>query len=66
MNLLFFLSLFRKQMGADRKGNPDLYLPKRSTVLVLCFILCTLTSAQYHILDGIMDALLKDEGNEII
>lgn len=40
---------------------PSLYLPKRSTLLVFCFILSTLTSAQYHIIDGVMDMLIRDE-----
>lgn len=42
---------------------PELYLPKRSLVLLFCFILVIMKSAQYHLVDAVMDAVLRDEGN---
>jgi hypothetical protein len=43
------------------KPTPRLYIPKRSTVLVHCFLLLTLLSMQYVALDGAMEALVTDE-----
>lgn len=51
-----------KPASPRKKVPTKLYLPKRSTVLVFCFILMVLQSAQYHILDGVMEAVLRDEG----
>ena len=50
---------------SKKRESLPLYLPKRSTVLVYCFILTVLLSGQYHLLDGVMEAVLRDEGNSL-
>mmetsp|Transcript_8054 Transcript_8054/g.33888 ORF Transcript_8054/g.33888 Transcript_8054/m.33888 type:complete len:430 (+) Transcript_8054:83-1372(+) len=48
-------------MSDARVGKPTMYLPKRSTVLILCFVITTFAAAQFYALDGAMMQLLKDD-----
>lgn len=50
----------RRSDGKD-KGKAVLYLPKRSTLLILCFVVSLFAAAQFFALDGAMIQLLKDE-----
>ena len=49
---------------SDGKGKAVLYLPKRSTVLILCFVVSLFAAAQFFTLDGAMIQLLKDESTD--
>jgi len=53
------------QSPASGKATPRLYLPKRSTVLVHCFLLVTLLAIQYSAVDGVMESLVSSEDEEL-
>ena len=50
-----------RRSDGKAKAKAVLYLPKRSTVLILCFVVSLFAAAQFFTLDGAMIQLLKDE-----